>query len=171
MPPIEINRVFNNPGDRKSIVECCVNRDMFACRGSKLNPDSKTCDDALASICNKDLSINEEALSHVCNLREDEGDKGCNSTTTPEEDGDGNLNGIKMPVRLNKKDVDLIELHTQSVTGSSSGSSDNTIRNTIIVIVVCIVVFFGIPFLWNLFKNKKSSSTVNIDTGAGEFPI
>ncbi len=188
---LQINKLFNNPGDRKSIVDCCVEKDMFACRGNLMNPDSRQCKDAMSDICDSDIKENKKYLSNVCGLYSDvntppqdldgEGD-----VNTPPQDLDGegdvntppqDLDGVKMKVRLNARDSDLLPLHTKSVSGSSSdsdGMRDTT--KTIIVVVVVLFVFCILAAIYSYYRKKSGSTadragSVDISTSGGTFPI
>ena len=158
--PLEINRHGMNPGDRTSIIDCCVNKDMFSCRGNGLNPDSQTCIDAISDIdgC-KGMNTRDNLLSHVCKLRDESSD------------------GIHMPIGLNKADSDLLELHTKSVTGSSHNAeyyckaSSNSMMSIIIVILM-LIFFIVIPSVI-LYIRKKSSNQeiIDISTVGNGFPF
>ena len=163
---LQINKLFNNPGDRKSIVDCCVEKDMFACRGNLMNPDSRQCKDAMSDICDSDIKENKKYLSNVCGLYSD-------VNTPPPQD----LDGVKMKVRLNARDSDLLPLHTKSVSGSSSdsdGMRDTT--KTIIVVVIVLFVFCIIAAIYSYYRKKSGSTadragSVDISTSGGTFPI
>jgi hypothetical protein len=156
--PVEINRHGINPGDRTSIIDCCVNKDMFSCRGNGLNPDSQTCIDAISDI-DGFKGMNPCDNSHVCKLRDESSD------------------GIHIPIGLNKADSDLLELHTKSVTGSSHNvgydckASSNSIMS-IIIIILMLIFFIVIPSVI-LYIRKKSSNQeiIDISTVGNGFPF